>query len=1088
MRYVLHDMIGRGGMGAVYKATDRLTGQVVALKKVTTSLKSLVLNTQDISVSPDQMSLAHEFQTLASLRHPNIISVLDYGFDEGGKPFFTMDYLHDATNIVEAAAERSIEERIQLIVQVLQALAYLHRNGVIHRDLKPGNIMVDGRVRVLDFGISMQVSHAKSSMAGTVLYLAPELFTDQPASFASDLYAIGVILYELLTGRHPFRETGESITNLVNAVQSERADLDAVSLTDLSNILGKMLEKDPRDRYHDASAVIRDLCKATGIAVPEETDIIRESYLQAARFVGRDEELARLQQGLDDLQGNRGSFWLIGGESGVGKSRLLNELRTHALIMGVDVVVGQSVESGGRAYQLWQDIIPHLLLRVEIDDFEAGVLKELVPNIGAILGREIPDAPEVRGDVQQARLMNTIKQIIQRIETPALIILEDLQWSRESLNVLQNLSIDRLPLLMVGTYRNDERPDLPQLLSSAATLTLERLSDAQIAELSEAILGEQGHHPQVVDLLTNETEGNTFFMVEVIRALAEEAGGLDHIGFRTLPRGVFTGGMQRLVQRRLDKIRPENRPLLNLAAVAGRQIDINLLTHLAPHTNIETWLSYGQQAAVLSVIDGRWQFAHDKLRESVLDILNDKPDLHRHVAEAIEAVYDPQDYIETLMNHWREAGDTAREVIYLDQYIDRVVDYGVDFNGAIDLLQRAIDLDGATPWRIFRMAAVHQRLGKFDIAEDYYKRALAHEDMTPTEEMRVRNSLAFMLVMTGRYDEALAEANAVISMARPDDYEKLGSAYNIIAMCHHHRGDFDTAHGYYELTLENYRKDGDRRLIAGALSNYAVLHLYADDYEPAYDLLMESLELRRAIGDQLGMSQSNMNLALVVDNMGDLDRAYDYHMEGLAIARTIGWSGGIGVFLTNLAINQTRRGKLDEAIDIVEEALAMRRAMNDTPGVAIVLNVRSKTLFEKGRYQEALASAAEGLDTARQVNNPRLIAQAIQLCVQNSLVLGEPYKHLLAEGLALPDNQSIQLTVLPTMLLYLVALEEFEMAATLLGTLANYNLGYIERDWVALYQPQIEERLGKHVFETAWQAGLQRELSDMAQMVKERYF
>lgn len=195
--YLLHEKLGEGGMGAVYRATDRLTGDEVALKQVT---KGTAENDEAY-----RLALAHEFKTLAGLRHPHIISVLDYGFDAKRQPFFTMTYLPEPKTILEAGTKRPFDQKIQLIQQLLQALAYLHRRGVLHRDLKPENILViDNNVRVLDFGLSINEKTETDVSVGTPLYLAPDLLDNINYNETADLYAVGVLVYQLLTDKHPF--------------------------------------------------------------------------------------------------------------------------------------------------------------------------------------------------------------------------------------------------------------------------------------------------------------------------------------------------------------------------------------------------------------------------------------------------------------------------------------------------------------------------------------------------------------------------------------------------------------------------------------------------------------------------------------------------------------------------------------------------------------------------------------------------------------------------------------------------------------------------------------------------------------------
>jgi hypothetical protein len=579
-RYRLMDELGAGGMGTVYRALDRLSGQLVALKMVRADPSQLQFNSRADDTDLN-LTLAREFQSLASLRHPHIISVLDYGFSDK-QPYFTMELLDKPQSLLDAGEKKQVDTQIDLLVQTLQALAYLHRRGVVHRDLKPANVLVThGQVKVLDFGVAVHDENT-GGIVGTFSYMAPEVIQAMPASRVSDLYAVGIMWYELLTGQHPF--THVSLMALMEAILGEDPDFTGIEARFVP-ILTRLLAKEPEDRFQSANEVIEALSAAIEKQLPIETRATRESFLQAARLVERDTELAQLTQALELAFAGQGGAYLVLGESGVGKSRLLNELRTRALVKGALVLSGYAPSEGASPFQIWRDL-RRLVFGTRLSDLEVGVLKQIIPDIESLLDRKVPEPPALEPNAAQSRLFATVGDLIRRQKLPIVIILEDLQWAgNESMAlfawfsniVVLNLFEAETPVnwrvMLLGSARDDERtlvypPDLQ-------TLKLRRLSTEGIATLSESMLGSVGRDPELIDLLERETEGNAFFLVEVVRALAEEAGQLDQIGMTELPGQVITGGVRRLVERRWEQVPPDARPMLQIAAAAGRDLDLD---------------------------------------------------------------------------------------------------------------------------------------------------------------------------------------------------------------------------------------------------------------------------------------------------------------------------------------------------------------------------------------------------------------------------------------------------------------------------------------------------------------------------------
>ena len=285
-RYSLVEKLGEGGMGAVYTARDRLTQQTVALKQVILPPDQLRFNASNTTSDP-YLSLALEFRTLAGLRHPHIISVLDYGFDDNGQPFFTMELLTNGKPITAVAKGQSLETQIRLINEMLLALSYLHRRGVLHRDLKPENVLVTatGQVKVLDFGIASDTGNQpvhEAIPAVTIAYMAPELFEGQPASVQSDLYAAGVIIYGILTGSYPFQSHNSLLLNDILHTVPDTSALAA----DVAVLLDSLLVlPEPLDEHFFTTLET------------EEPDMMqgKSGY---ERFILRRERAAGIQEGL----------------------------------------------------------------------------------------------------------------------------------------------------------------------------------------------------------------------------------------------------------------------------------------------------------------------------------------------------------------------------------------------------------------------------------------------------------------------------------------------------------------------------------------------------------------------------------------------------------------------------------------------------------------------------------------------------------------------------------------------------------------------------------------------------------------------
>ena len=1105
-RYEIKHRLGTGAFGTVFYAFDHLYQQDVAYKKVNTEPANVPLkNLDSLSSTSKRLALAHEFQVMSSLRHPNIVNVLDYGFDDHKNPYFTMQLIENAQTITEAATLLPPREKLQLIIQLLQALSYLHQRGIIHRDLKPSNALVDadGEVKVLDFGVALNTagpapSEPDAAITGTLAYISPEIYEGGEPTETSDIYSVGVILYEMFVGKHPFdvssmgalvfevltkdpdlsviealdvnatlsvprpkrgslpptlsqddeteriwdlpspddrvvedlstlsvpldeiketvpaalAEDHDSETDIISSDETGASPYSADMLalqefagSTLADMVDRLLAKQPEHRFQTAQEVITAICAISGIPLPTETIDIRESYLQAANFVGRHDEMKLLLDSLAQLQYNKfGGAWIIGGESGVGKSRLIKELRVEALVSGVEVLHGQGSAGGGLSYQLWREPLRRLVLSASINDDAASILKQVVPDIAVLLGRPVADPPKLEGTAGKSRLIDTIVQLFRVHRSPLLLILEDLHWANESLDVLNKLLLVTadLPLMILGSYRNDERPDLPDKVKGIRVIRLERFAPEDIRELSISMLGKNGEDDAILDLLEKETEGNVFFLVEVVRALAEEAGRLSQIAHMTLPHQVFSHGIQTVVERRLDKVPAEAREILNVAAIIGRQIDADLLMHLFERVDMDNWITVCANAAVIDIQDGLWQFAHDKLREGILDTL-DPPfseALHRRVAKGLQVIYesDLAEYAAQIAGHYQNANDLLKAADWhlragnsaesAFAYVNAMQHYSEALNIWQDSLDTVAPEKLAEVYR--GLGHMHNRLAEFSKSVEMYEAMLsiAISENNTSAQATAKAGIAWAFIYQGNLKESYDSALQCVELARAADaLAELNEGLQIMGWSSLSQGKNTEALAIAEDATEIARQSGDKARIANSLNLLGAATANQGRYNDGKMVFEQALAIAHELGDRQSATTFVANLAIIAIRRGDYEDAAARSHEALEFARQSGDKPSEMDYLYNLGYAQVMQGDYDTAIDTLHDVLAMA---DNTPfrKLAITHQALAEAYLGIGFIEEAFESAKLSLQSSRQVQSPEYTGRAWRILGQVAAASG----------------------------------------------------------------------------------------------------
>lgn len=1021
-RYLLHEQLGSGGEGVIYRATDRLTTRTVAVKRVRLETDGgMVSHAFHMNNANRKILIAHEFQTLATLRHPSIISVLDYGFSMDGEeyiPYFVMEYLPDAQPVVEAGMALSLEKKMALLIQMLQALHYLHQRGILHRDLKPANALVmRGQLKLLDFGLSAFVEKARGT-SGTLPYMPPEFMQDEPLSAASDLYSVGVMGYELLAGRHPFRVHDPS--QLVLDILFTDPDFGGIEAPDaICMILEKLMAKAPADRFQSAQEVILALSTALGQQLPRETEAIRESFLRQAAFVGRTAEMNQLLttfNGLLSPNDETPRAWLIGGESGVGKSRLLQEFCAQVLVHG-GVVLQGSVGEHPSPYQLWHDPLQLLAVLTKVDLEQASVLKAIVPDIERVL----PGVPFVlepmplEGQAHISRILAVLRTLFLQLTqgdtglVPVILVFEDTQWAgSESLALLREFQdvVTDLPVMLLATFHLDETPHLPKQFPAFEQMILQRLQASEVAALTQAMLG--AGDPDLYALLYRETEGNVLFLVETLRTLAEETGSLADIGKRQFTGAVRAKGVEALLARRLERVPEEARPLLSFAAVLGRQFDPRLLTqNWKWRISWEQWLLALSNASIIQLSEGQWVFTHEKLRQVLLTQLPPRrlQALHALAAEGIEKAYPDQPIWGKLAFHWREAEVFDREFHYISlagPYFLRTSAY----REAVAVFERGLTLietglieathDQQAEFLLKRANALSS-LGEYERADQAYQKALSFGQAHGVDQRVAEGylGLAKNHDLLGNYREAQNFYGlALVIFEKAGDVKNAAHSRMGLGRVAFRLGSFDEAKLAYQVSLETFRAVGEKQGEGSVLCGLGDTARVQGDFVVAKQCFLAAQVVFQEIGNRDGMSVAFNNLGVLAETQGLFPEALEWHQKSLNIKREIGVRQGIAISLSNLGVVYYSLNDFATSRKYTEETATLYKALQDRQGLADSYNNLGLLDFYMRDFKQARDRLGLALDLCEQIGDQWGVALA-------HLNLGKVARELHALGVAI---------------------------------------------------------------------------------------
>jgi len=652
-----------------------------------------------------QHRLEHEATVLRGVRSPSLTPLLEFAREEAGSYLVTPFVPGRTLEARLGSGPLSVDETLALGRCLFAALHEAHVRGVLHRDVKPSNVIVAEsgtveRATLIDFGFARSArlqSSIQNQPAGTVRYMSPEQagVLRHEVGPCSDLYSAGVVLFECLAGRAPF--LGESISSVLREHLAVRApelrSLGVVVTRAMDELVRRLLRKDPSERYQSAEAVLADLeeiavARSRGVAEP---DIVlglhdRRRTISEPEFVGRAAELEAFDSIIERARAGQGGVVVVEAESGGGKSRLLDEFALHAAQRGACTLRGQGLDQiARRPLEMLRGVVTDLVAATDLDPEFAKLVRDRIGDAAAAATTALPElaralgdrpaislGPEAHGEARTLAALVALVGSLGSAERPAVILLDDCQWADElTLKLLAEREArrDDSHTVIVVAYRSEEIPaaHLLRALTASVRLTLLPLGAADLRRLVESMAGPLPD--EVVAFVCERAEGSPFFAAAVLEGLIEtgalraSAGGWA-VDREALPDGHSSRRAAAVLARRLDQLSVKTRRFLMAAAVLGRKFDLDVAAALSGEflgAAVEMAREAHRRRLVWAGVDGtQFTFVHDKIREALLAKIRpaERRNLHRRAAARLERERTERTF--ELAYHYDAAGEPDR--------------------------------------------------------------------------------------------------------------------------------------------------------------------------------------------------------------------------------------------------------------------------------------------------------------------------------------------------------------------------------------------------------------------------------------------
>jgi Nif-specific regulatory protein len=974
-RYVLVKLLGQGGMGEVYHATDRLYRKDVALKVLT-------------RLDPHSAShFDNEFLTLTKLRHPSLAEVYEMGDAPCGERrlrFFTMELVpgKPILEVVRSSQDVRLEAFNETVHQTLQALAYIHSRKIVHGDLKPCNILVHERdghcsVKLIDFGLSLPIRRVweRQGVTGTVEYMAPERLRGEFPDRSSDIYALGVVLYEILAGRPLFSGTvSEIVRKHLEVLPPPMRALSSQVPPRLERMVTRMLEKHPSARYQSCEEILSDLgelfpANQTGLGGDGCDD-----HALNGRFVGRAEELDLLSNRMEQAEKNRqGTLVFVTGETGVGKTRLLREFRHWAQFHRYTHFGYNCYEDNATEYKPFLELLRQMVHHAQVH------ASDLITRYSPFIARWLPEFRSDLGYSNSAEASSYEKiwmldafvdfavELADR--SPYVMAIDDFQWadhgSREVLGFLaRSLSSGRLlTIITLNTDSNFHREILSVFEGQQDTmvLSLSAFDRARTEEFVSSMFGDEEVPATWIDQLMTAVRGNPLFIEECIKSLANrglirrrrQRWEFDELAHE--PLGVSS--LDEVIAQRLRGRPPDTMALLEVFAVANRPLSVELLAKCC-------------------------DLSRERLQESLVELRNDKILTQEWIDDRLKySLYHGR--VQRILYDRMETPGRRRTHVRLARSIEQLcreaLDPEVEIYKNLEPLAYHYRLGGETEPAIrFGMAAAKKsmKVPAHRRAAELYEQVLATVGESADahrwcgERLEAHEALGRLLQQEGRYDASLQNYRAVYERsASANDVERMARALERMGQIAAFRSEPAEAEKFLYPALALFEQLQDRAGQSDVLNHLGNAHANAGRYDRGLEYFERAMEIRSTLNDPVRLAGSCNNIAVIHAGQGRFEKALEYHRRALELRRSADVKTDVSISHLNLGSLFINRGDYEESLMHYEEALRVKREIGDLPGEALALRGLGVVHTNLGRHDDAQGYFEQALQIEHRIGN-----------------------------------------------------------------------------------------------------------------------